>query len=54
MALIAASKLAEMNGELEQKALTLACLREMPQRELEVIRLLDVLFDAKRIQREMV
>jgi hypothetical protein len=42
-----------MNSELETRALILASLSETPSRELEVIRLLDVLFDAKRLQREI-
>jgi hypothetical protein len=47
------SKLAEMNSELEKKALILASLQGMEQKELFVISLLDVLFDSKRIQRDM-
>jgi hypothetical protein len=33
--------------------LILASLKEMPTKEVEVIRLLDILIDAKKLQRDM-
>jgi hypothetical protein len=50
---LALNKVKELNADLERKAIFIASLREMPEEELDVIRLLDVLFDARKLQREM-
>lgn len=50
---ISLNRVKELNAELERKAIFIASMREMPVEELDVIRLLDVLFDARKLQREM-
>jgi hypothetical protein len=41
----------DLNAELERKAIFVASIREMPEEEIDVIRLLDILFDARKLQR---
>lgn len=43
----------DLNAELERKAIFIASIREMPEEEIDIIRLLDILFDARKLQREM-
>jgi hypothetical protein len=43
----------EINARLEKKALFLAELREMPTKPADTLRLLDILFDAKKLQKEL-
>lgn len=50
---ISLNKVKDLNAELERKAIFVASIREMPEEEKDVILLLDVLFDARKIQREM-
>ena len=44
----------ETNFLLEKKSLALAELKEIPKKGLEFIRLLDVLFDAKKTHKDLV
>jgi hypothetical protein len=48
------SKLLDLNFALEKKALTLAELKEIPTKNGEVLKLLDMLLDAKKIHKELV
>ncbi len=50
---ICLNKVKDLNAELEKKAIFVASIREMPEEEIDVIRLLDILFDARKLQREM-
>jgi hypothetical protein len=44
----------ETNCLLERKSLALAEMKEIPKKGLEFMRLLDVLFDAKKAHRDLV
>lgn len=46
-------KINEINLKLETKMLFLAQLREIPEKKSEIIKLLDVLFDAKKLHQSL-
>lgn len=50
---ISLNKVKDLNAELEKKAIFVASIKEMPEEEIDVIRLLDILFDARKLQREI-
>lgn len=44
----------ELNSKLEKKVISLAEIREIPSKNVEILKLLDSLFDAKKIHKEIV
>jgi hypothetical protein len=52
--IITLNNMLELNSRLEKKVVSLAEVREVPCRNFEILKLLDYLFDVKKIYKEMV
>ena len=48
------TKIYELNNLIEKKALSLAEMKQISTQNSQVLKLLDVLFDCKKMQREMI
>lgn len=44
------NRISELNSNLEKKALHLADIRDIPRNQTDVLKLLDLLFDARKLQ----